>query len=84
MDLKLISYSGLKKVTSDMQTHKNPTLREGPAPFKTPVGAPKPFAKNLPTPGAGQTPVKPPVFSRDGKKWLIVSYIFRCLQIVHI
>ncbi|RZC40878.1 adenylyl cyclase-associated protein 1 [Asbolus verrucosus] len=27
----------LKKVTSEMQTHKNPTLREGPAPFKTPA-----------------------------------------------
>lgn len=63
-----------------MQTHKNPTLREGPAPFKTPVGAPKPFAKNLPTPGAGQAPAKPPVFSRDGKKWLIVSFILCTLN----
>lgn len=56
-----------------MQTHKNPNLREGPAPFKTPVGVPKPFAKSLPTPGAGQNFDKPPVFNRDGKKWLIVS-----------
>ncbi|XP_077298054.1 adenylyl cyclase-associated protein 1 isoform X2 [Arctopsyche grandis] len=61
----------LKKVTADMQTHKNTTLREGPAPFKTPVGAPKPFAKSLPTPGAGQVPTKPPSMVKDGKKWLI-------------
>ncbi|CAG9818475.1 unnamed protein product, partial [Phaedon cochleariae] len=55
----------LKKVTSDMQTHKNPTLRQGPAPFKP-----------APTTGAGRgtaAPVvdRPPVFTRDGKKWLI-------------
>ncbi|XP_008200251.1 adenylyl cyclase-associated protein 1 isoform X1 [Tribolium castaneum] len=53
----------LKKVTADMQTHKNPTLREGPAPFKTPArgaqGAPAPVVD------------KPPSFARDGKKWLI-------------
>lgn len=57
---------GLKKVTADMQTHKNPTLRQGPAPFKAPhatvssVSAPAPIDK-------------PPSFVRDGKKWLIVS-----------
>lgn len=49
-----------------MQTHKNPGLRSGPAPFKAPAVA------------AGITPSKapsnkPPVFTRDGKKWLIVS-----------
>ncbi|XP_047503270.1 adenylyl cyclase-associated protein 1 isoform X1 [Pieris napi] len=61
--------SNLRKVTSEMQTHKNPQLREGPAPFKAaPRGAP---AKPLPTPGAGALPDKPPVFARDGKKWLI-------------
>ncbi|XP_022914902.1 adenylyl cyclase-associated protein 1 isoform X2 [Onthophagus taurus] len=79
---------GLKKVTADMQTHKNPTLRQGPAPFKTPVGA---------THLQSQTMVdKPPSFTRDGKKWLIeyqkgnqnlvveggemnnVVYVFRC------
>ncbi|CAF4794179.1 unnamed protein product [Pieris macdunnoughi] len=61
--------SNLRKVTSEMQTHKNPQLREGPAPFKAaPRGAP---AKPLPTPGAGALPDKPPIFARDGKKWLI-------------
>lgn len=80
----------LKKVTPDMQTHKNTTLRSGPAPFKAPTAAVKPNAK----PAA---PVdKPPVFTRDGKKWLVeyqknnptlvidqtemnnVVYIFKC------
>lgn len=83
----------LKKVTADMQTHKNPTLRTGPAPFKAPQqsfgGAPvgKPSTQQID---------KPPVFSRDGKKWLIeyqksnpnllvenaemnnVVYVFKC------
>lgn len=72
-----------------MQTHKNPSLRTGPAPFKTPAAA-----------STGRAPVaapaKEPVFTRDGKKWLIeyqknntgllvdqaemnnVVYMFRC------
>ncbi|KPJ01116.1 Adenylyl cyclase-associated protein 2, partial [Papilio xuthus] len=67
--------SNLRKVTADMQTHKNPTLRQGPAPFKAAHSAPAPApapAKPLPQPGAGKLD-KPPVFMRDGKKWLIVS-----------
>ncbi|VVC93637.1 adenylyl cyclase-associated protein 2 [Leptidea sinapis] len=61
--------SSLRKVTSDMQTHKNPQLRQGPAPFKAATkSAP---VKALPTPGAGNIPDKPPVFTRDGKKWII-------------
>ncbi|XP_059617008.1 adenylyl cyclase-associated protein 1 isoform X1 [Phlebotomus argentipes] len=83
----------LKKVSADMQTHKNPGLRSGPAPFKAPksvtapAGAPK---------AATDAFNKPPVFSRDGKKWIIeyqksnpgllienaemnnVAYMFRC------
>lgn len=57
---------GLKKVTSDMQTHKNTALRSGPAPFKAPVSLPSP-GNRAPAPAAD----KPPVFTRDGKKWLI-------------
>lgn len=56
----------LKKVTSEMQTHKNPALRSGPAPFKAPP-ATSPGGR---APGAPVTN-KPPVFNRDGKKWLI-------------
>ncbi|EDW12998.1 uncharacterized protein Dmoj_GI21941, isoform A [Drosophila mojavensis] len=80
----------LKKVTGDMQTHKNPSLRTGPAPFKTPAKTSAPVATN------SAPPVKDPVFTRDGKKWLIeyqknnsglvvenaemnnVVYMFRC------
>lgn len=62
--------STLRKVTSDMQTHKNPTLRQGPAPFKA-TGGGTGGHKPLPQPGAGTLPDKPPVFTRDGKKWLI-------------
>lgn len=82
----------LKRVTADMQTHKNTALRSGPAPFKAPAAqssAPKPTA-------AAASAVKQPVFTRDGKKWLIehqrsnpnlivenaemnnVVYVFKC------
>lgn len=58
----------LKKVTSDMQTHKNPSLRTGPAPFKAPVVS-NAVPKMVP---AASAPIdKPPVFTRDGKKWLV-------------
>lgn len=48
-----------------MQTHKNPNLREGPTPYKTPTQ----FGGKAVAPVA---PVeKAPVFTREGKKWLI-------------
>ena len=51
-----------------MQTHKNPSLRSGPAPYK----APEPYNGTPSKPVAPAGPVvKPPVFLRDGKKWLI-------------
>ncbi|XP_044760567.1 adenylyl cyclase-associated protein 1 [Coccinella septempunctata] len=56
---------GLKKVSSEMQTHKNPALRQGPAPFK-PVSKPLAYGNS-----AGPAVDKPPSFTRDGKKWLI-------------
>ncbi|XP_031619662.1 adenylyl cyclase-associated protein 2 [Contarinia nasturtii] len=81
---------GLKRVTAEMQTHKNPGLRTGPAPFKAPTASPvAPGAKPVET-------AKAPVFNRDGKKWLIeyqknnrdlvvdgaemnnVVYVFKC------
>jgi len=73
-----------------MQTHKNPSLRTGPAPFKTPASS---SSSSGPAIAAS---VKEPVFTRDGKKWLIeyqknntgllvdnaemnnVVYMFRC------
>lgn len=58
---------GLKKVTADMQTHKNPTLREGPAPFKAPT-----TSQVMPV----SAPVdKPAKFLQEGKKWLIVCIL---------
>ncbi|XP_050313726.1 adenylyl cyclase-associated protein 1-like [Anthonomus grandis grandis] len=54
--------SNLKKVTSDMQTHKNPGLKQGgAAPYRGP-------GSNA---GSGGQPDKPPVFAQDGKKWRI-------------
>ncbi|XP_058126069.1 microtubule-associated protein futsch isoform X2 [Anopheles ziemanni] len=84
---------GLKKVTADMQTHKNPGLRSGPAPYKAPAGVSN-GTKSVAPPAAAVA--KPPTFTRDGKKWLIeyqknnhglvvdqaemnnVVYMFRC------
>ncbi|XP_055549788.1 adenylyl cyclase-associated protein 1 isoform X2 [Wyeomyia smithii] len=83
---------GLKKVTSDMQTHKNPGLRSGPAPYKAPAG----ISNGTKAVSAPASVAKPPSFTRDGKKWLIeyqkgnsnlvvenaemnnVVYMFRC------
>lgn len=60
--------AGLKKVTSDMQTHKNPTLRTTSQVNSTakPYSAPKPKAFQ---PKAEK--VYDPVFELDGKKWMI-------------
>uniref|UniRef100_A0A2M4A5M3 Putative adenylate cyclase-associated protein cap/srv2p n=1 Tax=Anopheles triannulatus TaxID=58253 RepID=A0A2M4A5M3_9DIPT len=83
---------GLKKVTSDMQTHKNPSLRSGPAPYKAPPTTVTNGTRLASAPAVS----KPPTFTRDGKKWLIeyqknntdllvenaemnnVVYMFRC------
>ena len=56
--------SGLRKVTADMQTHKNPNLRSSGAVPATIKGGPATQAPKAPT-------VKPPTMGFDGKKWLI-------------
>lgn len=61
---------GLKKVTADMQTHKNPGLRSGPAPYKAPAAVSN-GTKSVAPPAAAAAVTKPPTFTRDGKKWLI-------------
>lgn len=65
---------GLKKVTPDMQTHKNPGLRQGPKPF----GAPKPFkptSVSKPTPvsapSAAPKAKKEPHLALNDKKWMV-------------
>lgn len=57
-----------------MQTHKNPTLRTGPAPFKAPSANSKSAAPSMPVD-------KPPSFVREGKKWLIVSVNLNCFTL---
>lgn len=64
---------GLKRVTADMQTHKNTAIRTGPAPFKAP--AQSTVAVKATAPAAAVQ--KEPIFTRDGKKWLIVSGVFQ-------
>ncbi|GFO04448.1 adenylyl cyclase-associated protein [Plakobranchus ocellatus] len=59
---------GLRKVTDDMKTHKNPALRQGPAPFKS--TQPKP-ASPKPAPKPVAAPVKPPLIELQGKKWVV-------------
>lgn len=64
MTFPLFLIVGLKKVTADMQTHKNPNLRSGPAPYKAPQQFKSVDSKPVPV-------VKPPSFYQDGKKWII-------------
>lgn len=68
-----LNFAGLKKVTDDMKTHKNPTLRQGPKPFKAaaPQTAPKPGKPAVQAPAAAAK--KPPVFELQDKRWAIVS-----------
>lgn len=68
-----MTFVGLKKVTDDMKTHKNPTLRQGPKPFKAsaPQTAPKPSKPVVPPPAKK----KPAVFELQDKRWAIVSFV---------
>lgn len=76
--------SGLKKVTNDMKTHKNPALRAGnkvpaaPAPAKhVPSSAyvPKPFHVSRPVTRPVQVAKKPPVKELQGqKKWVVENF----------
>lgn len=59
----------MKKVTPDMQTHKNQALRTGPAPFKAPSATPKPIG----SPAVNAVSEKPPRLLKEGKKWMVVS-----------
>merc|ERR1712156_133819 len=57
---------GLKKVTSDMQTHKNPGLRGS-----APIPAKEKKSVSPPKYGASTAPQKPPKFGLEGKKWVV-------------
>ncbi|XP_056281840.1 adenylyl cyclase-associated protein 1 [Pseudoliparis swirei] len=60
--------SGLKHVSDDEKTHKNPTLRSTTTPVRT---GPKPFASPTPRPAAPAATKLAPVFELDGKKWKV-------------
>ena len=63
-------FLGLKKVTSDMQTHKNPNLR-GTSVVPSKPGSASASAPT-PKPKFGSAPVKKdPVTQLDGKKWMV-------------
>lgn len=57
---------GLKKVTADMQTHKNPGLRD-----TKPIPAKEKKSVSPPKYGASTAPQKPPKFELEGKKWIV-------------
>ncbi|KRZ71694.1 Adenylyl cyclase-associated protein 2, partial [Trichinella papuae] len=65
---------GLRRVTPDMQMHKNPTLRTA-TPVCKPAVAAKPayLTKNLPS--AKQDTTRTPVLTCDDKKWLIENHV---------
>lgn len=65
---------GLKKVTDNMKTHKNPALRQGPAPFKASTTT-KPAPQIAPKPVTKQA-AKPPVLElQNNKKWVVENQI---------
>lgn len=64
---------GLKHVSDDKKTHKNPALRtQGSAPVRT---GPQPFTSSRPAAPAAPTRTLPPVLELDGKKWKVVRYL---------
>ena len=75
----MMSLTGLRKVTDDQKTHKNPKLRTTAQPFK-PATAPKPFKpfNASPTTAKKEEVVKPPKCELEGKKWIVVcaSYLY--------
>merc|ERR1712223_1232116 len=74
--------AGLKKVTDDMKTHKNPDLRGS---SMVPAGAVKSSSPKPAAFKASAAPAKPPKFELEGKKWVVEEtetnqsvYMFKC------
>ena len=67
---------GLRKVTDEMKTHKNPELRAS----SVVKASNKPAAAKV-TPKATTTAAvkKPPVCELQGKKWVVVSSHAQCI-----
>ena len=69
LDLLIVYGEGLRKVTDDQKTHKNPALRGS-----SKVEASATEKKSSAAPKAVSTPVKKlPVCELQGKKWVVVS-----------
>ncbi|XP_076334656.1 adenylyl cyclase-associated protein 2-like [Tachypleus tridentatus] len=67
---------GLRKITSNQQTHKNPNLRiQASSPYKGPPTTARPFKPYSSGSGAStatsQMPSKPPKMELEGKKWIV-------------
>ena len=67
-----MSTTGLRKVTDNMKTHKNPELR---ASSVVKASETKPASKPAPKYGSASTGKKPPVLALQGKKWVVVSSV---------
>ncbi|KAJ8384967.1 hypothetical protein AAFF_G00196330 [Aldrovandia affinis] len=59
---------GLKHVSDDQKTHKNPTLKAPGGVVRT---GPKPFTSTRPTAAASPSRTLPPVLELEGKKWKV-------------
>ncbi|XP_041738927.1 adenylyl cyclase-associated protein 1-like [Coregonus clupeaformis] len=59
---------GLKHVSKDQMTHKNPNLRTQTSSVRT---GPKPFTSSKPAATAAPSRKLPPVLELDGKKWKV-------------
>nr|XP_054757155.1 adenylyl cyclase-associated protein 1-like [Lytechinus pictus] len=68
--------SGLKKVTNDMKTHKNPELRKQPAKQVSTTAKPyqPPAVKSAPKAAAAAPVKKPPRIELTQKKWDVEYY----------
>ena len=71
MDIVLIMFAGLRKVTDDQKTHKNPELRGSSVVKDADVNKNKKAA--APAKKAAAPATKPPKLQLDGKKWSCVS-----------
>ena len=67
---KTCNIAGLRKVTDDMKTHKNPALRDQPTTKPTPSPKPSVAAKPQPQKPAANPPK---CVLEGGKKWVVVS-----------
>lgn len=80
-------FSGLRHVSDNEKTHKNPALRGQTTQVRS---GPKPFASSSsPRPAVSAAPAakKPPVLELEGKKWKVVSFLsdsWRRVSSVHL